>query len=810
MSGRWLPSWDELPLLGISAAIIVSLLLPASTVTLAEGDGLGPIQLWFIAAILTTAGAAWRIWRRRERDAGIQPIRADAAVPQAGLSLWVSVIASLAAGAIVILSTWWFGSGANGRHAVNAMWMWLAVGVAVATAAWLHRRTGAAADRIAWVFIAMASSLAAGGCYQELISYPAMIAQYERDPEQALIDAGLVPSGGEAAPSTRMLFEARLYTAAPKGTFALENSLAAVLAGALMLLIAAIDIRGRRGPLVIAAALATLMTICLFWTHSRAAIGATIVGASLLCGLRMLSGYRRSSRAIAGSRLAFTVSGLLIIAAASIGVAAWLSPAAAGQAVRSLAFRGEYWLATLRIIGDHPWGVGPGNFRSYYSRYMSPLASETVADPHSLWFDSLATGGWLLLGLMIVIVSCSLWRGARRWWASHPEDSPDRAEGETQRSMKVWSVSPVGLAVAVIVVAVFCLAANDGWSVLWYAVSGAIFLIALIGSGLGRREIDVEGYLAAATTVLLTLSVSGDAFTPGVSTALIVPLAALLGRSRPQPHGDRQHADSSALGWPIGTAICLGGAWWLLQTTAVGPVRRTAEMLNEAAVMQPTQFVGNDALFAEMTGVDPWEPQLYRWPIQRWLDALSGRRARADAVSLQKLEGWMDRYAAADPVSWQTWWQLGLWHQQLAIVTATAGAGGADERTSPDYWCRRAATAFDAAAEAYPHDVEVLTQAAAGHLIAGDANQAAAAIEHAWAVDTNTPHPDRKLAAGEICLPPLRLSPAAIEASPALRRWSELRRRLTEAAGGDKIDAAAAWVPAEPAAAALRSLVAVP
>jgi hypothetical protein len=56
------------------------------------------------------------------------------------------------------------------------------------------------------------------------------------------------------------------------------------------------------------------------------------------------------------------------------------------------------------MIRDHPWlGVGPGNFGRHYPRYMSPVASEKVQDPHNFALEIWATSG--IVALLALLVS---------------------------------------------------------------------------------------------------------------------------------------------------------------------------------------------------------------------------------------------------------------------------------------------------------------------------------------------------------------------------------------------------------------------
>ena len=58
------------------------------------------------------------------------------------------------------------------------------------------------------------------------------------------------------------------------------------------------------------------------------------------------------------------------------------------------------------MIADSPLlGVGPGEFQSVYARYISPTASEFIADPHSFAFELAALFGVPAFGAFAVFLA---------------------------------------------------------------------------------------------------------------------------------------------------------------------------------------------------------------------------------------------------------------------------------------------------------------------------------------------------------------------------------------------------------------------
>ena len=79
------------------------------------------------------------------------------------------------------------------------------------------------------------------------------------------------------------------------------------------------------------------------------------------------------------------------------------------------------------------WGVGPGNFAGPYLKYKLPQSSEEILDPHNLFLEVWATGGfWALLALTAALI-LAFWNVLGP--PSEPEENaqPDRADRRHRR-----------------------------------------------------------------------------------------------------------------------------------------------------------------------------------------------------------------------------------------------------------------------------------------------------------------------------------------------------------------------------------------
>ena len=109
---------------------------------------------------------------------------------------------------------------------MNMLWEWIGLGVGYFLLRQLLRGQHKA-RAIVVVMIGLATAMSCYGLEQYFVSLPADRERYAVDPEGALRDAGLFAPPGSRQ---RFLFEQRVNSTEPMGTFALANSLAGFLA----------------------------------------------------------------------------------------------------------------------------------------------------------------------------------------------------------------------------------------------------------------------------------------------------------------------------------------------------------------------------------------------------------------------------------------------------------------------------------------------------------------------------------------------------------------------------------------------------
>jgi len=393
-------------LCGLAVLMVARPLFPSEAAA-DSGDGLTAVMFWLVLGIF------WVFTALTQRSFALRFGVVDVAV--AGLIIWHTIAAL------------WAVRTGSPRPAINMLWEWMAMGAAF----FLARQTINSlreARALVVVMLALASALAVYGLYQYAYEMPRARAAYEVDPDLALRKAGLwyPPDSPE-----RKLFQDRLYSTEPIATFALTNSLAGVLAPWLVVLLGIIC-GGKQsrlsalGPIICALVIA----VCLLLTKSRSAWLATLVGLALLWPIvAPHAGPRLNIRALLAAIVLFAV---LIGVAARFG---GLDRLVLTQAAKSLAFRLQYWQASLKIIAEHPWlGCGPGNFREAYTQYKLPAASEEVADPHNFLIEVWATAGTPAAVALVAAVLGFFWCAWKNRSRNEPEADGIASAGLSSRT----------------------------------------------------------------------------------------------------------------------------------------------------------------------------------------------------------------------------------------------------------------------------------------------------------------------------------------------------------------------------------------
>ena len=315
---------------------------------------------------------------------------------------WFDVVAALFFGWVFVsfVVVWCSGQGAP-RAMLTMLAHWC--GFAAMFATWrilLGNKHLIRAMLLLFVALIIAESSAAYYHYYHL--GPQTRREFYAGLEQA---TGVSAANQDAASSgERELMKNRIDSIEPLGTYSLTNSLAAVLAP-WCVFFCGLFLLGRRQALVVMLPIAFVGFILLM-TNSRSGILATLFGIACLFGTMIVASVQ-NKRVLFGT--AVTIFGI-VAAGWGIGYATGgLNGAAVTLATKSFGYRLQYWQSGSQMIADHPLvGCGVGNFREYYTQYKLPTASETIADPHNLFFEIATNAGLPALACFIVLLVAAM------------------------------------------------------------------------------------------------------------------------------------------------------------------------------------------------------------------------------------------------------------------------------------------------------------------------------------------------------------------------------------------------------------------
>ncbi|TWT82233.1 O-Antigen ligase [Planctomycetes bacterium CA13] len=499
----------------------------------------------------------------------------------------------------------------NLRQSTNEAWFWLMAAAVVFVLRRLFRSVAARRAILCLVFgCAVAQSV--HGLHQQIISLPQTRMKYEADPEGTLASVGIVAPEGSAE---RNVFENRLYDGGPTGTFALANSLAAVLiVGVVMgLSVVWLRMRSMKWPdriawtVVIAVLLAALVA-----TRSRSALIAVMVGATVVFAGSIESKNRKVIGWIGGGAL---MAGLVVASVIAVfGRREWIE-----QAPASLAFRFQYWRSTLRMLFEYPlFGAGPGNFQSIYERFREPSASENIADPHHFFFETIGSGGWIAGGLLVLLIVAACVHFVKRL----RQDGPDCNSGSIVRDetnldqsieRSVWIGAGIGLAL-VWLVGIVTLQIPD-LDAHTFAIPAALASIVLATPSLrlfSERDIDVL-VSSVLVAVMVHLSIASGWTIPGV--AILIWIFAAIATSTSlqvasQSSGTMPKLSRVRFAMLMAALVGIVLVW----SMSLGPVRRETMALNAVRLeAERGRFHQADRFLREATNVDPWSDKAIRW-----------------------------------------------------------------------------------------------------------------------------------------------------------------------------------------------------
>ena len=695
-------------LLGATCALfVVRPLFPSESA--AQGDGLTVAMLWTVLAAVWFLGA---IGRPRF---SLRFAPTDAAV--AILIVLYAVAGIYAAGH------------GSPRPAVNMIWQWIGLGLGFFLARQLIVN-GRAARAVAAVMISLAVALAGYGLYQYFHELPQARAEYAQDPDRALREADMWFPPGSVQ---RNLFEMRLASTEPIGTFALTNSLAGYLSPWLVVLvgIGLISRKPRAWWTVAAAGLP--IAGCLILTKSRSAYLATALGLLLV----WLLGLRRSGRL--GWKLPATAASLTAVLLAAAIAAGGLDAKVLSEASKSLGYRVQYWQSTLKMIGEHPLaGCGPGNFQHAYTAYKLPEASEEVADPHNFLLEVGATAGTPALLAMLAVLGCfawSLWR--------HPAESATEGDSaaEGDRSMFSANDGPKNASIGrkmdqspterfVFGGAAFGFLLGLPLGLMSTASPGrAVFVVGLplaVGTLAMLRPWVRDGRLPRGLigigllVLLVNLLAAGGIGFPGVAGTFWLLLALGLGAvEKDRPIGLPRWAAYLGLAAAVGLAVAC-------HTTAYGPVLRSRSAVRMAGRLPAEQW----RYLEQAAAADPLSPEPWR---QLAALALAGWQQNPSDETLDRFRVYSAKSLDLTPNSNAAWLEAG--EQYTTIYLATRRPDDAV----------KAVLAYRRAVELYPSSGYCRAQLALALAVADDNEGFRREAEAALRLDGLTPHADKKL-----------------------------------------------------------------
>lgn len=524
----------------------------------------------------------------------------------------------------------------NLRMGTNEAWVWIA-GAALFTSSRRLAVRPSLRSSVLVLMVLCATGLSVHAIHQELVSLPQNRLEFEQDPEAVLNAAGYDAPAGSAE---RAIFVGRLYDGGPTGTFALANSLAAVLIAGLLLSvgIARFSWRDLTGVQSIAWIFVALVcAAALVATRSRSAVVAALVGVLLI----YLFGYHGFVIQIWRRRRVIAACSSLL---AVIGAVALIGSRELPSAVpTSLVFRFQYWRSTLRMVWDRPlFGAGPGNFQSVYERYRESNTSEQIADPHNFIFETLGSGGWIGL----ILLSGAIFIGVRFVISADRSSERDTLTPDADHGRAVW----IGACVSLALIWLFGFATRQlpDLSASLYVLPVVVIVgwtlfptIAIVP----RDKLDIA--VGVTLSMLgLHLMVSGGWTVPGV--AIIVWICAgILTRSDRAIHMPQGYPFASHLSLPGGFA-CVA----LMASLCFVSLRPVETARHQLVVARNSIETGQNGLARRFlrtaSEIDRWSPEaeiglanLARWELIR-ADSPTTRRSWAQALAEARRRGGED------------------------------------------------------------------------------------------------------------------------------------------------------------------------
>lgn len=287
---------------------------------------------------------------------------------------------------ISIAAVWQCGAASNQRLAITASIDWIATPLLAVALAHLMQR--AWQMRLACCVIVATGAAAAVECYDQVWStLPETIVTYENHKAEQWGRQGIPLDDYRVE-----LFERRLYEKAANGPFAFAN-----VTGSYLVVVAFTVLAGlRRGSTaVVTVGLAAMVTCAVWLTGSRGATAVLLIGLTIAAfAWSWRAWINRHREQVWRWSLVTVLTGISAIAAT-----AWVRGGLPGG---SLTYRWWYLESTARMVAEHPFGVGTGQFGRYYTRYKEIKSPEEIAHPHN--FIAAATAAWGVPGFVGIVL----------------------------------------------------------------------------------------------------------------------------------------------------------------------------------------------------------------------------------------------------------------------------------------------------------------------------------------------------------------------------------------------------------------------
>jgi len=331
--------------------------------------------------------------------------------------------------------------------------------------------------------------------------------------------------------SSRILWENRLLDSTePFATFSLANTLAGILATALVLLIgqASSTISDQHKSSWLAKTLLLiqicLIAYCLILTKSRSAW----LGASVGLGILLI---RRTRLAAAKQVFRWLVGGTLI-AGLAVGIVAatgGIDKEVILESLRSLQFRSLYWAGTAKLLQAQPLtGAGPGNFRQVYLQHKLDETSEEIRDPHNFVLDAWSSSGLIGLAGLLLIIGCTGWQLMHHAKTGVIEEPPRTPQIRSLHRGRQLRIAAGGILFGFLLHLIWTwVNGSDEWtSEPPRLLLTAGLLLMLLRGGESVRPMDSAACFAAASAMMINLLAAGGFEMPAVMLTLLLCLAA--------------------------------------------------------------------------------------------------------------------------------------------------------------------------------------------------------------------------------------------------------------------------------------------